>query len=49
MKYYKHRASPEIAKNILLEIISESNKLINAPYIGQEEGMLKAEKFIIGI
>lgn len=40
-EYYKKTASLNIAKKLLKELINEPNKLIEAPYIGQEEALLK--------
>jgi plasmid stabilization system protein ParE len=38
--YYELNASPEIALKIVTGIITEPNKLIENPYIGQLEDML---------
>ncbi|WP_071387081.1 type II toxin-antitoxin system RelE/ParE family toxin [Roseivirga seohaensis] len=42
--YYEKKASPSIAKKLVKEIISEPEKLIKAPFIGQEEELLKQRK-----
>jgi plasmid stabilization system protein ParE len=47
--YYEKKASTRIAKKLLKEIIKEPKKLIKTPYIGQEEELLKGEKFNIDI
>jgi len=40
-EYYKKETSLRVAKKLLKSIINESNKLIKAPEIGQEEELLK--------
>ncbi|WP_142783583.1 type II toxin-antitoxin system RelE/ParE family toxin [Changchengzhania lutea] len=40
-EYYQKSAGINIAKKLLIEIIDEPNKLIEAPYIGQKEELLK--------
>lgn len=40
-KYYKNKASLKIANKIVTGIIKESDKLIKASFIGQEEDLLK--------
>jgi plasmid stabilization system protein ParE len=42
--YHKNKVSLRIAKKLLKEIINESKKLINTPYLGQEEEFLKQRK-----
>lgn len=39
--YYKKEAGLKIAKKLVSEIITAPNKLINNPFIGQEEELLK--------
>ncbi|GAB1857424.1 type II toxin-antitoxin system RelE/ParE family toxin [Flavobacteriaceae bacterium MHTCC 0001] len=43
-EYYKKEAGLNIARKLLKNIITEPNKLIDAPYIGQEETLLKERK-----
>lgn len=40
-EYYKEKASLKIANKIVTGIIKESDKLIKASFIGQEEELLK--------
>jgi plasmid stabilization system protein ParE len=40
-EYYKEKASLKIANKIVTGIIKESDKLIKASFIGQEEDLLK--------
>ena len=40
-EYHKKKASPRIAKKLLIGIINEPKKLIKTPLIGQEEELLK--------
>jgi plasmid stabilization system protein ParE len=40
-EYYKKKTSLKIANKILTDIIKESDKLIKASFIGQEEELLK--------
>jgi plasmid stabilization system protein ParE len=40
-EYYKKKTSLKIANKILTDIIKESDKLIKASFIGQEEDLLK--------
>lgn len=42
--YYEKKASSRVATKLVRGIIKAPNKLINAPYIGQEEGLLKDRK-----
>lgn len=39
--YYKEKASLRVATNLLRGIVNAPNKLIKAPYIGQEEELLE--------
>ena len=43
--YYEKKASAKVATKIVLEIIHESERLITASHIGQEEELLKNRKF----
>ena len=38
--FYEINVSPNVASKIVIGIINEPNKLINSPYIGQEEELL---------
>ena len=40
-EYHKKKASISIAKKLVKGIINEPKKLINSPYLGQEEELLK--------
>ena len=40
-EYYKKNASSIVATKLVNGIINETNKLIETPYIGQEEELLK--------
>jgi len=42
--YYKKKASSRVAKNLVKGIINAPKRLIKAPYIGQEEELLKDRK-----
>ena len=39
--YYEINVSSDVASKIVIGIINEPNKLMNSPYIGQEEELLK--------
>jgi len=43
-EYYEKKASPRVATKIVTGIIKESEKLIKASFIGQEEELLKERK-----
>ncbi|MCC4214190.1 type II toxin-antitoxin system RelE/ParE family toxin [Leeuwenhoekiella parthenopeia] len=43
-QYYVKKANITVAKKLLRELILEPNKLIDAPFIGQEEAILKDRK-----
>lgn len=43
-EYYKKEASTRVAKKLLKAILSEPQKLINTPYLGQEEDLLKSRE-----
>lgn len=40
-EYYKKKASIRVAAKIVIGIIKETEKLIKAPFIGQDEELLK--------
>lgn len=40
-EYYQHIASPKVATKLVLGIINETKKLIDSPFIGKEEELLK--------
>lgn len=42
--FYEKEVSPEFANKFVNEIINEPNKLVNTPFIGQEEDMLRGRK-----
>lgn len=44
-EYYQKKASDNVARNLIRSIIKEPNRLINEPFIGQEETLLKNRKF----
>lgn len=39
-EYYKKKVSSKVATELVIEIINEPRKLINAPFIGQKEELL---------
>lgn len=39
-EYYKKKVSSKVATELVIEIINEPRKLINAPFIGHEEELL---------
>ncbi len=43
-EYYEKKVGPTSAKKLLKGIINETKKLIKAPYLGQEEALLKQRK-----
>jgi len=45
-KFYENKAGSNIAKKHLKGIINETNKLIYAPQIGQEEELLRHRKIL---
>ena len=42
--YHKKEAGERVAKNLVRGIISAPKRLIETPYIGQEEELLKGRK-----
>ncbi len=42
--YYEKNESSRIAKRIVVDIVKAPNKLMDAPYIGREEGFLNHRK-----
>lgn len=45
-EYYEKKASVRVATKIVTEIIEESEKLIKASFIGQEEELLKEREIL---